>query len=125
MRVSYVGELVRNLLGQGNNFRNPKVAKNPVVRFTRLLICKQSEKHENIAQSDALALKMRLRCAALPEDTGSICQKHRIVVAQVTCAQFPAACRFCQRGKPKIAISRLARSSCRDGQADRPASDNR
>lgn len=96
-----------------------KIREDAVMRLAHFFIGKQAEKHEHIANTDALPLKVGLRRAVLAEDTRSIITEHWIVMAKIMRTELPPACLRRQITHPEIAKSGPRSGTRRDRQANR------
>lgn len=91
MRMGEIDQLLRRAICQSDYLLHHKIAKNAVMRFAAVLVCKQTEEQEYIAFPHSLIGEMSLRRAALPEGASAIPQKHRVVMTQIIRAKFTLA----------------------------------
>jgi hypothetical protein len=87
-------------------------------------IAEQSEEQEDIADTHAVVLEVRLRGAGLTEGAAAPL-KHRIMMAKIGSRQSPLCHALNNVLQSEIAVCRLRSSLRRDRKADRPSINNR
>ncbi len=102
-----------------------QIAENPMVSFACRLFPKEAEKQENIAFTDMLIVKMRLRRSALAEQAFTLRQKHGVMVAQFVGTEPAPACFTGKVAQAQVTIGGTGIATTRYRQAHRAAIDNR